>query len=174
MTKFRDSSLGPAVILCVVCLVITLALSLTHKMTLPIIETSTAKAADNTRMLLLPTGDSFTKLDNISLPDGVVDAYAADNGSGYVFTSQAKGFNGTVSYMIGIDSGGNVVGINLFQHEETPGLGTQIGEEDYLSKYFGSVDPYTVDAVTGATRTSDSLKNSIKQAYEAFVIVGGG
>lgn len=172
MSKFRDGLIGPTVILFIICTVITFALAAVYNVTEPVIAEGEVAAANAVRMEVLPEAQGFTEI-TAQLPEGVTEAYRADNGAGYVFTSQAKGFGGAVVYMIGMDEDGAVVGINLFSHEETPGLGTKIGEPEYLQRYYGDVDPDTVDAVTGATRTTNSLKNSLRQAAEAYEIVKG-
>lgn len=172
MTKFRDGMLGPTVILFVICFVITFALAGVYNVTAPVIAQGEIDAANAMRRQVLPEGDQFTQID-AELPAGVSDAYKAENGAGFVFTSAAKGFGGAVVYMIGMDADGNVVGIENFSHGETPGLGTKIFDPDYLAHYLGDTDPSSVDAVTGATRTSNSLKNSLKQAIEAYNTVKG-
>ena len=172
MSKFRDGSLGPVVILFAICLVITLALAFVYNLTAPAIAAAEIKAADDARMAVLGGAGSFTKIE-ADLPDGVTEAYKADNGAGYVFTSEANGFGGAVVYMIGVDAQGGVTGIQVFSHVETPGLGTKVADPDYLANYFGATDPDSVDAVTGATRTTNSLKNALKQARQAFDIVKG-
>lgn len=173
MSKFRDGMIGPTVVLLSICFVITFALAGVFNITDPVIRQQEAEAADAARQTVLEAGDTFTKIEGVSLPEGVVDAYQADNGAGYVFTSKARGFDGLVTYVVGIDSDGKVVGITMFDHSETPGLGTKIGDPAYLEKYYGDVDPNEVDAITGATRTSESLKNALKQAHEAFAMTGG-
>lgn len=172
MSKFRDGMVGPTVILLGICLVITFALAGVYTATKDTIAMREIEAANGARTRVLAEGDTFTDI-KADLPEGVTEAYRADNDTGYVFTSQAKGFGGEVVWMIGMDEDGNVTGIELFSHEETPGLGTKVGESDYLAKFLGDVNPNVVDAVTGATKTSNSLKNSLLQAEEAYEIVKG-
>ena len=80
----------PTLVLTLICLFGTAALAFTNSVTAPIIEEANAKAAQEARMQLLPEADSFTpiSLDGI---EGLVDIYQADNGAGYVVTSQANG-----------------------------------------------------------------------------------
>lgn len=172
MSRFKDSAFGPTVILAVICLTITLALAVVYNLTAPVIAVGELEAANEARMQVLPEADSFTQA-QAELPEGVTEAFKADNGAGYVFTSQYKGFGGDVVYMIGMDAQGAIVGIQMFSHEETPGLGSKIGEAEYLAKYYGNADPMSVDAVTGATITSNSLKHSLIQAIAAYEIVKG-
>ena len=171
MRKFRDGPLGPTVILFGICFVMTLLLAFTYQTTAPIIEQAQIAAANEARAEVLPGATGFEEITGAALPDGVTAAYRSDNG--YVFTSGAKGFDGVVTYMIGVDLDGNIAGITMFDHNETPGLGTKVAAPDYLSLYHGGVDPDDIAAVTGATRTSNSLKNSLKQAKAAFELVKG-
>lgn len=172
MSKFRDGLLGPPIILCAICLLITFALAGVYDMTKDTIAQVEAQAADDARKEVLPEADSFTQVD-ATMPEGVSGIYRADNGAGFVITSQAKGFGGPVVYMVAMNPQGDIVGIQMFSHEETPGLGTKIGDAAYLQNYYGNVDVDQVAAVSGATRTSNSLKNSLKQARDAYELVKG-
>jgi electron transport complex protein RnfG len=171
--KFRESMAGPTVILLAICLVITFALAFVNQVTAPVIEAGQIAAANAVRARVLPGGGAFTELTGIPLPDGVSEAYQADNGSGFVFRSAAKGFGGNVTYMIGIDASGNVTGIEMFSHNETPGLGTKVADENFLGAFYGAADPDEPDGITGATRTTESLRNSLKQAKAAYELVKG-
>jgi electron transport complex protein RnfG len=168
MSKFRDGPFGPTVILFLICGIIAVALVGTYQVTAPVIEQGEITAANEARKLVLPAGDSFTEVEGINLPDGVSEVYKADNDAGYVIRSAANGYGGPVTFMIGVGADGSVVAISLFSHSETPGLGTRVGEEAYLANYLGKVDPQTVDAITGATRTSNALKNALAQALSAY------
>lgn len=171
MTKFRDGLIGPTVILFAICFVITIALAFTYQTTKPVIEQADIDAENSVRAEVLPGSSGFEQITGVELPDGVIEAYMSNGG--YVFKSQAKGFDGYVTYLIGIDKNGGVTGINMFDANETPGLGTKVANPDYLAKYKGAADPDSVDAITGATKTSNSLKNSLKQAKAAYELVKG-
>ena len=173
MKKFRDGDIGPIVILTAICLVITLALAGVYGMTSPIIETRKIEAANLVRREVLPLADSFSAVEGVPLPAGVIEAYRAENGEGFVFRSGAKGFAGIVTFIIGVDKNGGITGINMFEHGETPGLGTKIGAPDYLANYYGSVDHTGIDSVSGATKTSNALKSAIGQVKVAFKTIKG-
>jgi electron transport complex protein RnfG len=171
MSKFRDGLIGPSVILFGICFVMTLLLAFTYQTTKPLIDAINIENANETRAAVLPGASGFALIENVELPEGVTEAYKAENG--FVFTSGAKGFSGTVTYMIGVDSNGDIAGISMFDHDETPGLGTKVQAPEYLERYKGAVNADEVAAVTGATRTTNSLKNAIKQAKAAFELVKG-
>jgi electron transport complex protein RnfG len=167
--KFRDGTIGPVIILLAICAVITVALAAIYQVTAPVIKEGEIVAANEVRGAVLPGAASFTEVTG-SFPDGVSEVYKADDNSGVVIRSAANGYGGAVTFMIGFDADGAITGINLFDHNETPGLGTKAGEAGYLAQFLGDTDPDSVDAVTGATRTSNALKNAIGQAKEAYAI----
>jgi len=171
MEKFRDGLLGPTVILFSIALVITFALAYVNQMTAPIIAEGMVAAADEIRAQVIPSAQTFTEVTGVQLPAGVIEAYRADNGAGFVFRSAAKGYDGDVVFMVGINGDGEIIGIELFQHNETPGLGTKVADTNFLRGWYGSADPTKVDGITGATRTSDALRKALLQAKAAFELI---
>ncbi|HHY52403.1 MAG TPA: FMN-binding protein, partial [Clostridiales bacterium] len=72
-------------------------------------------------------------------------------------------------FMIGMDAEGKIVGIKMMTNNETKGLGSRVGEPAYLQKYVGLAgDPDSVDSISGATKTSNALKNSLRAAQKAY------
>ena len=158
----------PTLVLTLICLFGTAALAFTNSVTAPIIEEANAKAAQEARMQLLPEADSFTpiSLDGI---EGLVDIYQADNGAGYVVTSQANGYGGAIQVMTGITADGTISGCTVLSHEESPGLGDRVAEEPYLSQYVGKgPDLEGVDAISGSTRSSDAFEQAGGIAFQAY------
>lgn len=177
--NFKEN-IYPALILVIICLVVTLALAGTYSITSPKISENERIAADNARMLVLPDGDSFTAYDG-ELADGVLDCYIANNKTGMAITSAYKGFGGAVKVMIGINANGEITGVTVTGHAETPGLGTKAMTVEYLSQYNGMKDAVgghiksdsNVDAITGATISSNAVYCSVVQALEQFKKCGG-
>lgn len=179
----------PALVLVVICLVVSFALSQTFALTKPIIEANEAKAADTARALVLPEGGSFSAYEG-TLNEGVVDYYIADNGAGAACTSTAKSFGGTITVMVGIDSVGAITGVTVTKHADTPGLGTKAMTVEYLSQYNGKTaadvipdmgaigqdnikNNSNMDAITGATISSNGVYHSVQGALAQFEIAGG-
>jgi electron transport complex protein RnfG len=142
-----------------------------YQATDPVIRRGEIEAANETRSEVLQTSETFTEVTGPAWPQGVSEVYSADNGSGYVVRSSAKGYGGPVVFMIGIDNAGGIAGIQIFEHSETPGLGTKVDNPDYLAQYLGQTNPASVDAISGATRTSNALKTALEQALEAYELV---
>lgn len=176
----KNSNIFPSLVLVVICLVVTLALAGTYSIANPIILENQAKAADEARMTVLPEGDAFTAYDG-TLVDGVLDCYMADNGAGMAITANYKGFGGAVKVMVGIDADGNITGATVTEHAETPGLGTKAMTPEYLSQYQGVGEVVgghinndtNIDAISGATITSNAVYCSIEAALNQFNECGG-
>lgn len=176
----KNSNIFPSLVLVVICLVVTLALAGTYSIANPIILENQAKAADEARMTVLPEGDAFTAYDG-TLVDGVLDCYMADNGAGMAITANYKGFGGAVKVMVGIDADGNITGATVTEHAETPGLGTKAMTPEYLAQYQGVGEVVgghinndtNIDAISGATITSNAVYCSIEAALNQFNECGG-
>ena len=73
--------------------------------------------------------------------------------------------------MVGITPQGAVRGISIVSHSETPNLGTKVVENgSYLANYFGKTEPVTfgngVEAVSGATRSSNAVRDGVNAALK--------
>lgn len=179
----------PALVLIIICLVVSFALSQTFALTKPIIEANEAKAADEARALVLPEGGSFSAYEG-DLNEGIVDYYIADNGAGVACTSTAKSFGGTITVMVGIDEAGAIRGVTVTKHADTPGLGTKAMTVEYLDQYNGKIAADVIpdmgavgednikynanmDAITGATISCNGVYHSVQGALAQFEIAGG-
>ena len=178
--KNSKNNIVPALVLVCICLVVTLALAGTYSVANPKIIENQKQAADEARMMVLPEGDSFTQYDG-KLVDGVLECYMADNKAGMAVTSEYKGFGGAVEVMVGIDAEGKITGVTVTNHAETPGLGTKAMTVDYLKQYEGVSeataghinDDANIDAITGATITSNAVYGSVVEALAQFEECGG-
>jgi len=182
----------PAVVLIAICAVITAALAGTYALTKDIIATSEVAAANALRQEVLP-GASFGE-PAVSLTDAeikaaaypvVTELYKDENGGGYVATVIAKGFGGDVTVIAGFGSDGNISGVRVASHSETPGLGANSTKPDFYEQYAGKPAdaPLTVvknptdaaneiTAISGATITSRAVTNAVNAAAEAVKAQG--
>ena len=116
---------------------------------------------------------AFLKLKNIC-----IETYMG-KGEGY-----AKGFDGAIDMMVGIDNEGNVLGISIINHTETAGLGavaaakTSAGEA-FRGQFVGTSgtlsvtkDGGTIDAITGATITSRAVCVGVSAAVACAQSLG--
>ena len=98
-------------------------------------------------------------------------AYSADNQLlGWCIQVQSQGFNGILTMEVGVDLNGEVTGVAVTSHKEAPGVGTRAMTEQALSRYRGMsgtirpTGPNSVDAVAGATATSEAITAGVNRA----------
>ncbi|MGQ9609691.1 MAG: RnfABCDGE type electron transport complex subunit G [bacterium] len=103
---------------------------------------------------------------------------------GFAFTSTGEGYGGTITLMIGIDVSGKVTGIEIVEHNETPGLGANIEsskdfrdqfknkgsnqEEFIVIKGRKPSENFEIEAITGATISSRGVVQAINDGLAKF------
>ncbi len=161
----------PIAVLAGICLAVTALLAYINMVTSPIIAKAEEEAAAHARSEVLSEADGFEKL-SVDLPEGVTEAYKAQNGSGYVFMLSTKGYGGEIVLICGIKSDGTIEKTETLIHSETSGIGSKVVDnaspyrEQYEGKTADALD--SVDAVTGATISSKAYKKAITAAFEAY------
>lgn len=179
--NFFKTTIAPALVLIIICLVVTVALAATYGVANPLIEANNKKTADEARTQVLPDGDSFTPYEG-ALVEGITECYVADNKAGMAVTATSGSFGGTLTAMVGIDKDGKVTGVTVTNHADTPGLGTKAMDAEYLDKQYTGVDTLDADAIkndadvdqiTGATISSNAIYQCVKEALLQFKECGG-
>lgn len=170
--------LAPIVVLVSICLVITAALAATNMVTKPIIDGQQQAARDRSMQLVLPEGSGFTLIEGLTgLPENVLpEIYEAGNGAGYVIFITGKGFGGDMSVIAGITADGKIAGTRVLVHNESAGIGTKVVDDgsDYQTKLIGMGDTSGIEAVSGATVSSNGMKAAVQSAFDAYTIITGG
>jgi electron transport complex protein RnfG len=168
----------PTIVLVCITLAITAAISLTHAATKPVIENLNQKTADAARAEVLPEASGFTEVSQADATPNIVSFHTADNGAGVVIIAADKGFGGAIDVMTGIGPDGKITGVKILNHAETPGLGTKAMTSEYLAQYIDAEkiqmgtlnadmpDATKIDAITGATITSEAVCRAVDRALE--------
>ena len=109
-------------------------------------------------------------------------AVLAGHEDGVAIETSVDGFGGTFRVMVGFDPEGNILGYEILEHQETPGLGSHmvhwfknadkpgqniIGRKAD-GKFVVSKDGGDIDAITAATISSRAFLKAINQAYAEF------
>ena len=120
--------------------------------------------------------------------NAVYEAFT-ENGSlaGYVLeVTTHEGYNGDIQFTMGIRMDGTVNGISLLSIAETPGLGMKAEEilkpqfadknaEQFSYTKTGATAPEQIDAISGATITTNALVNGVNEGLKFFgTQLGGG
>ncbi|MBU5590544.1 RnfABCDGE type electron transport complex subunit G [Clostridium sp. MSJ-4] len=111
----------------------------------------------------------------------VLEAYKGDKKVGYLINVTSKGFHGDIQTMVGISDAGDVTGIKIVSHSETPGVGSKVEKTDFTNKFkekkiekgikltktpSGKDDE--VEGVTGATVSSTAVVGGVNAAIEFY------
>jgi len=124
--------------------------------------------------IVLPGAENMEKIDNGS---GVVKAVYAPSADSpvqgwAVEVAPGSGFGGEIRLMVGISAGGEITGISVITHGETPGLGavaaakTPAGEE-FRDSFLGDSGTLTledIDGLSGATITTKAVLEGVNAA----------
>ena len=177
--------LVPTIALFIFCLVATALLAGTNMITKDKIAENAVQTEIASRAAVLPEGKDYGEV--VTLDNGVTYCigYGADgNEVGYVFTTGAKGYGGTVSVMVGMETEGNITGVEILSHSETPGLGANATKADFKERFIGKNGTLTVNknsnegqnlqAITAATITSNAVVKAVNLATETYNQIAGG
>ena len=177
--------------LVVICLVSALLLASFNLLTKDPIEQNSLRAAEETRTRMLPTAASFEAMEVTegSNMDSVYQGLdASGEPVGYVIQTTVNGYGGEVVVTLGMDMDGVITGVDVGgeNFSETPGLGALAKEPEFTQQYIGKKVPLTlvkgnepkgentIDAISGATRTSSAVNGGINLAGKYISDLSGG
>lgn len=185
MSKFTDflknnknDIFKPIIVLFCICIVISLALSLTNKLTVGRIE-NLQKENEKTTMSKLLKADSFEVVEFEKKFELNLAKNKQGETVGYIFVTSEKGYGGEVSVMTAIGVDGKVENVAILDAaNETPGLGQNVTKEDFYSQFKDKSGEITVvkgdggennvSAVTGATISSKAVTGAVNKALANF------
>ena len=165
------------------------ALALADRATEADIKAAQARDMQQSLAQVLPGQyDNDLLKDTVTLPgpDGNVTVYRARRAGeveAVVFQVQGQGYAGAVVSMMGVDRKGQVLGVRVINHKETPGLGDKVDPAKsgwihaFEHKFFGDPpeDKWAVkkdggvfDQFSGATITPRAVVKSVKGGLEFF------
>lgn len=140
--------------------------------------------ADSESMNSVLAANGFTN-DEISEVLNASDS--SGNILGHVVTVVSKeGYGGEITVSVGIKSDRTVIGIEILDISETAGLGMNANTDAFKSQFAGknvtsfsytkngkSAD-YEIDAISGATITTNAMTNAVNSALCCIDSIGGG
>lgn len=190
--------LHDAGILFVITLIAGIVLGFVYQITKEPIALQEKKAKDEACKAVFADASDFEELPAYSLEEAKEDFAAAGysaqrmedvvraakdaNGEllGYVLTvTTTEGYGGDITFAMGIRMDGTLNGISFLSISETPGLGMRA--EEVLSPQFvnknvpqfeytksGAVSDSQIDAISGATITTNAVTNGVNAGMEYF------
>lgn len=125
-------------------------------------------------------GQSGLSLDQVTIDNAVYAYDASGSFVGLIVEAASKeGYGGTVKVAVGIQENGGdkvVAGIDFLEINETAGLGMKAVEPAFKEQFQnkrvesfeltkdGAVEEYQIDALSGATRTSNAVTDAVNGA----------
>ncbi len=99
---------------------------------------------------------------------------------GVVATIGQDGYDGIITYNLVVNREGEIIGVRVISHTETPGIGDIIEKPEFQNQFMGKTfeDPLTagddVDTYSGATVSTSAMIGSIRRitAVVAFNFLG--
>lgn len=183
-------------ILTVITLVSGLLLGLVYEITKAPIAAAREAAKMDAYKEVMVDADTFesTKLDaNVASEgtrvDDIVEAKAGEELKGYVITTtSSNGYGGDIQIAVGISVDGTIKGVDILSISETAGLGMNAQTPEFRNQYTNKkvdsegfvvvkTEPDAeneIDAISGATITSNAVTDAVNLAVTYYYNVLGG
>ncbi|WP_372713267.1 RnfABCDGE type electron transport complex subunit G [Ilyobacter sp.] len=145
-----------------------------NNMTKDVIAANAKKAVNEARIKVLPGAVSFNEEEKKSV-EGLdyVPGYS-DGGEivGYVVTVAQPGYAANINFVLGFGSEGEIKGLNIIGHQETPGLGSKVSDPEWQSHWIGKKLGYefnkSTDAFAGATISPQAVYTGMMKALSIY------
>ena len=180
----------------VITLVAGLALGVVQDITADPIAKQEAQAKQDAYKAVFADADSFETVDvdadamqsyldengyaAQSIDETMLAKDASGNELGYAFTvTTSEGYGGDIQFTVGVRNDGTLNGISLLSISETAGLGMQAGDVlvpqfadknayPYVYTKTGSTADNEIDAISGATITTNAVTNGVNAGMYYF------
>ena len=173
-------------VLALVCLVCSALLAGAYAVTKAPIAAAARAKTEKSLALVLPAFDTVEE-GTVNVGGTEIHYYKALQGgetAGYAIESQAIGFGGPLSLMVGITPDGVVYNASVLSHSETPGLGAKCTSDPrFLAQWKGfnpaekilrvKKDNGDVDAITASTITSRAYARAVEGALNTWKALNG-
>jgi electron transport complex protein RnfG len=177
-------SLSLIIVLSLTCVVASLSLALVNELTEGRIEKEQKIERLSSISKVLPEFNNDPLIDKKAIANTTfyIGKY---NGriTGIACEGTGQGYSGSIRVMVGISPEGEVSGIEILEHLETPGLGSRIENEEFRAQFKGKSladsklvngnlavknDLGDIDALSGATISSRGVTRAVNQALHLF------
>lgn len=189
MSKAREI-IKISLILFLITAISALLLAFVNEKTAPLIAQNSEKKTREALKGVMSTAAEFEQVENEFEIEScsVEQVYKAKDSSGNVIgvcaIIETKGYDSGLKSAVGVDFDGKVTGVEIISHKETPGLGANAEKNEFRSQYVGKSNEISVvksnageneiNAISGATMTSDGVTRSVNGAIEIAKKIMGG
>lgn len=124
--------------------------------------------------------------DQESVDEVLIAKDASGQELGYVLgVTTHEGYGGDISTYVGLKDDGTVSGVEILSISETAGLGMRANTDEFKSQFAdkkvsrfsytksGKTADYEIDALSGATITTNAMTNAVNAALTCYEKIGG-
>lgn len=154
----------------IICFISAAFLSIVYSVTEPAIKKQAQAAEISSLRKVIPATADYKE--GAVGESKLFTAFDGDkNRIGYAFLCEAQGYSGAIKIMVGTDAAGNIKGVDIVEQNETPGLGTRIQEQGFLSGFKGKGynDIRDVDTIGGATISSEAVIKAVEENLKVII-----
>ena len=122
-----------------------------------------------------------------TIDECLVAVDANNSAIGYVMTiTTSEGYGGDIKVSVGIGNDGTLYGVEILSIQETAGLGMKATTDEFKNQFkdkqvagftytkTGASAEYEIDAISGATITTNAMVNAVNASLTYFKAIGGG
>lgn len=141
------SSINLAIRLFVITAISALVLAFANQVTEPIIEAKRLENYKKSLKVAFPGAESLNRLMKQKIKDlkakdedldDVQEAIKGGKPVGHVYKAiGAGGYSGNVVFVVGVDNENKIVGYSVLESQETPGIGSRIGDPEFVDSVIG-------------------------------------
>ncbi len=157
-------------ILALICALSGLGLAAVYNKTKPIIDERAREDLLNAAKEVIPGASTIEQLEENGTPYWLGKSGSDVLGAAVQVESQGYG-NSPIQMMIGVNTEAAVTKVKIVSMSETPGIGTRIKDEAFLSRFKGENNPARVDGISGATVSSGAVKAGVSKAYDFLTAI---
>ncbi len=152
-------------ILALICAMSGLGLAAVYAKTKPVIERRAEEDLLNAALEVIPGVSSIEQQEQDGTVYWLGKSGTGAAGAAMQVESQGYGPN-PIQMMVGVDSTGKISKVKIVSLSETPGIGSRVNSDAFLSKFSGIDNPATVDGISGATVSSGAVKGGVGEALD--------
>ena len=176
----------------IACVTASLGLGATYGLTRERIAEQERLAQERSLKAVLPDAETFeeatSEVDAEEAAEVTEDTFVSlfrafdEDGElvGWGVRVKPRGYGGPIQMVVGLERDGKVSGVSIITMNETPGLGTKISDEEFLAQFTSwssatiDEDAKGIDAVTGATKSTNGVKKGVVAAAHLYeeILVG--
>lgn len=139
-----------------------------NSITSPIIEENKIAAVKADLKQIFPSASDFKEVASFTDASGWVDNVYEATGSGYAIKVTVQGYKDVISFLVGFDLNDKIVGFRVNSINDTPGLGSKVGEPEFANSIIGKTVSDQFDAISGATISSAAVIKGIDAAIAVY------